>query len=81
MRVSIGDRLSSFSGVIQENAWLPEARVGELVAVLSAGAYTGSAAQRFMFGLPEVILLDRTLSTIAAADRPDILARPDQRRG
>ncbi|MFD9691778.1 diaminopimelate decarboxylase family protein [Kitasatospora sp. NPDC059088] len=56
--VSIGDRLSSYSGVIKREAQLPEAPPGDLLTVRDVGAYTASTVQRFMYGMPEIVLVD-----------------------
>lgn len=55
---SVGDRLSSYSGVLDTDVELPELRAGDRLLVTEIGAYTTSVAQRFMFGAPAVVLVD-----------------------
>lgn len=56
--MGVGDRMSSYSGVINQSARLPQDIAGGLLVIADMGAYTSSVAQHFMYGLPEVILLD-----------------------
>jgi diaminopimelate decarboxylase len=62
--VSIGDRLSTFSGVLAQNLPIEAPKsgtaIGTLLAFPQAGAYTTSAAQQFMFGMPSVLWWDGT---------------------
>lgn len=54
----VGDRMSSYSGVITAGAALPPDLGRGPVVVLDIGAYTTSVAQRFMYGMPDVVLVD-----------------------
>jgi diaminopimelate decarboxylase len=56
--VLIGDRLSSYAGVITRSAQLPENPPDDTLIVLDVGAYTASTVQRFMYGMPEIVLVD-----------------------
>jgi len=56
--VSIGDRLSSYSGVIKRDAVLPADPADGLLVVCGVGAYTMSAMQQFMYGAPEMVLIE-----------------------
>lgn len=56
--VSVGDRLSSYSGVLATKVRLPPVSDGDLLVVSDIGAYTTSVAQRFMFGTPAVVMVD-----------------------
>ena len=58
IEVSIGDRLSSYSGVIKRNASLSAHPREDLLLIHAVGAYTFSTVQRFMYGMPEVLLVD-----------------------
>ncbi len=58
IEVSIGDRLSSYSGVIKRNASLSAHPQEDLLLIQAVGAYTFSTAQRFMYGMPEVLLVN-----------------------
>lgn len=60
VKVSIGDRLSTYSGVLARAISLltsanAENARGTLLAMPEVGAYTLSVAQQFMFGLPTVL--------------------------
>jgi diaminopimelate decarboxylase len=56
--MGVGDRMSSYSGVLTTAAELPAVPDASPLAVLDSGAYTSSVAQRFMYGIPEVIMVN-----------------------
>lgn len=68
----VGDRMSSYSGVINQGAQLPvDLGQGPLV-IADVGAYTTSVAQRFMYGMPHVLMVDgRQLTSLWQADKDE----------
>ncbi len=56
--VSIGDQLSTYTGVLLRNRSMPVDVPEGLLAFKAVGAYTFSVAQRFIQGIPEVVLVD-----------------------
>ena len=50
--------MSSYSGVINHGTPLPANMGQHPLVIADVGAYTTSVAQNFMYGMPEVILLD-----------------------
>lgn len=49
--VNVGDRSSSFSGVIKRNAMICNQEIGDQIAAINCGSYTFSCAQNFMYPL------------------------------
>ncbi len=56
--MGVGDRMSSYSGIVNHSARLPTDVAGGPLVIADVGAYTSSVAQQFMYGLPAVILVD-----------------------
>jgi diaminopimelate decarboxylase len=54
----VGDRMSSYSGVINHGTPLPADMGQRPLVIADVGAYTTSVAQNFMYGMPHVILLN-----------------------
>jgi diaminopimelate decarboxylase len=69
--VSVGDRLSSYGGVISTDLQLPRVSQGALLVVEEIGAYTTSVAQQFMFGMPTVVMVDGVHTQLVAAAETD----------
>lgn len=47
--INIGDRTSSFTGIIKKNAIVQEQDTGDYIAALNCGSYTFSCGQNFMY--------------------------------
>ena len=56
--MGVGDRMSSYSGIVNHSVRLPADVAGGPLVIADVGAYTSSVAQQFMYGLPAVILVD-----------------------
>lgn len=62
---NIGDRTSSFTGVIKRNAILCEQSINDYIVAIDCGGYTFSCAQNYMYPVnSKIILVDQTESKI-----------------
>lgn len=69
---SVGDRLSTFSGVLAQDITIRSVDPGDLIVVCNMGSYTLSTKQEFMFGEPSVVTYSNdNYSPVWIAETPD----------